>query len=61
MKTSKEDRLINIVDILIENVLDITRIVEKQQDKIEELEKKIDKLPDFAEWYIKNSGGGYQE
>lgn len=61
MKITREDRLINIIDILIENVLDITRIVEKQQDKIEELEKKIDKLPDFAEWYIKNSGGGYQE
>ncbi len=61
MKTSKEDRLINIVDTLIENVLDITRIVKIQQNKIEELENKIDKLPDFAEWYIKNSGGGYQE
>lgn len=60
MKITREDRL-NIIDILIENVLDITRIVEKQQDKIEELEKKIDKLPDFAEWYIKNSSGGYQE
>ena len=55
------NRLVEIVDRMNKNLRGALETIKIQQNKIEELEKKIDKLPDFAEWYIKNSGGGYQE
>lgn len=64
MKISTEEaikRLVEIVDGMNKNLRVVLETIKIQQNKIEELEKKIDKLPDFSEWYIKNSGGGYQE
>lgn len=31
------------------------------EKRIKVLENKLDKLPEFSEWYIKNCGGGYHE
>jgi cob(I)alamin adenosyltransferase len=48
--------------------ISVAEILQLQQEEIEILKKenkilnkKINKLPEFAEWYIKNCAGGYQE